>query len=398
MVLSKHVRYEKVIIVSLGHLFHDIYAAFLSPVLPLLVEKLGITLSMAGLLDIFRNAPSLFNPFLGLIIDRFPVRFFVACMPGVTAVAMCLLGLAPSYGVVIILIIVAGISSTLFHIPSPVLIKRFAAQRSGTGMSFYMLGGELSRTLGPLVITGAITLWGFEGTWRLIPFGLAASAVLFWRLGDGSKDADIPSRRTRPKAGAAIREIRHHLVFIGIFLFFSLGMKVSATLYLAAYLVHQGRTLVSAGIFLSVLQFSGAAGTLCAGYVADKIGKRITLLSSALACPAFLLLFIYSGPVMEIPAVIGLGFFLFAPGPVILAMVQDAGSSSPSFVNGLYMTVQFAIRSCIVFAVGLGIDILGFDRTYTIAAVMGFGAVPGILFFPVRSVFSPGVDSRKQPS
>ena len=64
----------RVVAVSVGHLVHDVYSSFLSPLLPLLVEKLGITLSMAGMLDVIKNSPSLFNPFLGLLVDRVAVK------------------------------------------------------------------------------------------------------------------------------------------------------------------------------------------------------------------------------------------------------------------------------------------------------------------------------------
>ncbi len=63
------------------------------------------------------------------------------------------------------------------------MMKHVSGDRIGTGMSFYMLGGELSRSLGPLIITAAVSLWGMDGTWRLMPFGIACSAVLYLKLG-----------------------------------------------------------------------------------------------------------------------------------------------------------------------------------------------------------------------
>lgn len=385
--MIKPFQHGRVFAVSLGHLFHDVYAAFLSPVIPLLVEKLGISLSMAGLLDVIRNIPSVFNPFIGLLIEGVRVKYLVIFMPGITATVMSLLGIAPSYAMVVILVLTAGISSAFFHLPSPGLVKKFAGDKTGAGMSYYMLGGELSRTLGPLIITGAISLWGFEGTWRLIPFGAAASGILYWRLKDYKEQVHLASASKRPKAGTALKEVLPELVFIALFLFFTMAIKISVTLYLTAYLVDHGRTLMSASFMLSLLQFAGAAGTLLAGHVSDRLGKKTTLLSSAAACPVLMWLFLVSGQGWQVPIIIGLGFFIFAPGPVILALVQDAGPRFPSFVNGLYMTIEFAVRSSIVVLVGLGIDHLGFKTTYTFSALLGLGAVLLILFFPAKRVF-----------
>ncbi|MCK5520443.1 MAG: MFS transporter, partial [Candidatus Marinimicrobia bacterium] len=57
---------SKVISISSAHFFHDIYTSFLAPMLPLLIEKHGLNLSLVGMLEIVRRIPSLLNPFIGL--------------------------------------------------------------------------------------------------------------------------------------------------------------------------------------------------------------------------------------------------------------------------------------------------------------------------------------------
>ncbi len=93
---KKKFQFGSVIIVSFAHLSHDVYSAFLAPILPLLISKLGISLSMAGLLDVVRKLPSLFNPLIGLMADRICVRYFIILAPAVTGISMSLLGMVPS--------------------------------------------------------------------------------------------------------------------------------------------------------------------------------------------------------------------------------------------------------------------------------------------------------------
>ncbi len=173
---------SNIILLSLTHLLHDIYSSFLAPLRPLLIEKFGITLAVASLWDLFQRIPWLLNPFIGMIAERTAARYFVILTPAITAVSMSLLGVAPSFTVVSILLLVMGISSAAFHVPSPVMIKKVSGGSTGKGMSYFMFGGEMARTLGPLVITGAVSLWGLEGTWKLIPFGLVASLILYFKL------------------------------------------------------------------------------------------------------------------------------------------------------------------------------------------------------------------------
>src|SRR6056297_2955543 len=154
--MKKKFQLGNIITISSAHLIHDVHSAFLAPILPLLIQKLGISLSLAGLLDVIRKLPSLLNPLIGIIADKVCVRYFIIVAPFITGTVMSLLGLAPTYAVLVIMLLVAGISSTLFHVPAPVMVKNIAGKRTGKGMSFYMLGGELARTLGPLIITTAV--------------------------------------------------------------------------------------------------------------------------------------------------------------------------------------------------------------------------------------------------
>ncbi len=389
--MKKKFQADKVLVLSAGHLLHDIYSSFLAPLLPLLVRKLGITLSMAGMLDVVRNSPSLLNPFFGMMVDRIRLKYFVIFTPAVTAIVMSLLGIAPSYAVLLIMVFVTGISAVLFHIPTPVLIKRFSADKTGTGMSFYMLGGELSRTLGPLVITAAVTAWGLDGTWRLIPFGIAASSILFFKLRDFDTVERSGTEGRGIKRRKVLRELVPHFFPLGGFLFFITAMKVVVTLYLPAYFVDQGQTLIRASFFLAVLQFAGAVGTLIAGYVSDRIGRKNTLFISGLVCPLLLWLFTAVDGGLKLPVLAVLGFFLFSSGPVVLTLVQDASPKSPSFANGIFMTMSFLIRSIIVFFTGYLIERVGYDFTYKVCAVAALGALPCILFIRERGKPGRGV-------
>ena len=143
---NKKFQTSNVILLSLIHNLHDVYSSFLAPLRPLLIEKFGITLAAASLWDLFQRLPWLLNPFIGMIAERTAARYFVILTPAITAITMSLLGVAPSFTVVSILLIVMGISSALFHVPSPVMVKKLSGDYTGRGMSFYMFGGEMART------------------------------------------------------------------------------------------------------------------------------------------------------------------------------------------------------------------------------------------------------------
>jgi FSR family fosmidomycin resistance protein-like MFS transporter len=371
---------SRVAALSVVHLVHDIYTSFVAPALPKIIEKLGMSYGMAGLLAVIQRIPSLFNPLMGIIAERPSMKYLVIVSPAITAVAMSLIGIAPSYIFLAILLFVSGISSMMWHIPSPVMIKFLSGNRTGKGMSFYMVGGELARTLGPLVILGVIALWGLEGTWKMMPLGFVASFVLYLNF----RNVDIkPSEQSRNEGNywRIFRRYTAAFILTGGFTFFQAGVKASLTYYLPTFLTDsEGHSLAFADISLTILQLAGAAGALFAGTISDRLGRTPTLLIISIVTPLLMLIFMSVEGAWIIPVLIPLGFFLFAPTAVMMAMVQDLNTEKKAFVNAIYMTINFFISSMVIPMVGVLTDHFGFHTSYLAFNILAFGAVGIVLY------------------
>ena len=108
---SQQFQTDGVVTISAAHAVHDTYSGFLPPLLPAFIETLSLSKAEAGSLMLFVRAPSLLQPFIGHLDDRISLRYLVILTPAVTATAMSLLGLAPGYAVLALLLLVAGLSS-----------------------------------------------------------------------------------------------------------------------------------------------------------------------------------------------------------------------------------------------------------------------------------------------
>ncbi|MCD4745329.1 MAG: MFS transporter [Bacteroidales bacterium] len=382
---SKKFQTGKILIISFAHLLHDIYTSFLAPLRPLLIDKLDISLSMSSLLDIFQRIPFLLSPILGIIADKTQVRYFVIFTPAITAVLMSLLGVAPSFIILVILLFVVGISSALFHVPTPVMIKKVAGNKTGKGMSFYMLGGEIARTLGPLVITGAVSLWGLEGTYKLIPFGIIASLILYVKLRKIKISDDFKRKNKQIGIKQTFIKLLPFFIILACITFFRAIMKSGLTAFLPTYFFNEkGETLWFANSALAVLQLAGAAGTYFSGTLSDKIGRKTTLLIIIILTPIFVWFFVNTEGLLSILILILTGFFLFAPGPILLALVQDVAHERPAFINGIYMTMIFLVGSLSVVLTGILGDWIGLEKTYLISAFIALGAIPFVLMLKTK--------------
>jgi len=346
--------------VSVAHLVQDTYSAFLAPILPLLIEKLGMSLVMSAFLDIARKIPSLLNPFFGLLAERSDARYFM----------------------LIVLLFIAGITSTLFHIPSPGMIKASAGEKLGRGMSYFMVGGELARTIGPLLITGGVSLWGLEGTWRLMPFGIIASIILYYKLRN-FHFSQTKFTKKREK-GDAMREVKRFVPLFGAmsgFMFFQSAMKMAVTLYLAVYLTEEGFSLWVASSALAVLQFFGVIGTFLSGNISDKIGRQKTLVIMSSGAALTMSAFLFSTtPYTMFPLLAILGIFMFANGPIMLSVIHELDTKMPTFINSVYMSINFSISSIVVLAMGVFGDAIGLKTTYSIAAFLAYIAIGFALY------------------
>jgi FSR family fosmidomycin resistance protein-like MFS transporter len=379
---SKKFQSGNVILIAASHMLHDIYSSFLAPVRPLLIEKFGLSLAMASLWDLIMRIPWFLNPVIGVIAERTAARYFIIITPAITAIVMSLLGIAPSFTIICILLFTMGISSAVFHVPAPTMVKRLSGEHTGRGMSFYMFGGELARTAGPLIITATVSYWGLEGTWKLIPFGLIASFILFLKLRN-IKISDELKKKKKVK-GHALSTLKKYLPFFLVltgFTLFRAIMKSGLTAFLPTfYYSERGESLWFANSALAVFQLSGALGTILEGSISDKMGRRTTLLIISILSPVMMFLFINSEGWLSFIFLMLLGFFVFAPGPVLIALVQDRAKELPVFMNSIYMTVNFITAASAVFFAGVMGDWLGLEKTYLLSSFLALGAIPFVLW------------------
>lgn len=371
----------RVLTISAVHFVHDCYTAFLAPALPLIIDKLGISYGMTGLLAVIQRIPSLFNPLIGIAAERPVMRYMVIFSPALTALFMSLIGLAPAYTFLAVLLFFSGISSTLWHIPTPVIVKQVSGQRIGKGMSYYMGGGELARTAGPLVILGVISWWGLEGMWRMMPLGFMASAVLWVQFRKARFTPSVSPRKHQEGSYWKIF-LRFSTAFVltGGFTLFQAGMKASVTYFLPTFLTSTGNSLHYSELALTVIQLAGAMGALFAGTISDRIGRFRTLLIISVVTPLLTLLFLKLEGFWIFPVLLPLGFFIFAPTSVMLATVQELNTEKKAFVNSIYMTLNFFVSVMVYPLVGTAIDRVGFLPTFNFIAFLGFGAVLIVLF------------------
>ena len=364
----------RLVTIAGGHAVHDTFTAFLAPLLPRFVEKLSLSNTAAGLLSAFLQIPSLLQPVIGHLADRTTLRWIVVLGPGVTATAMSLLGWAPTYAILALLLVIAGLSVAAFHATAPVAVGFLSGNQLGRGMGFWMVGGELGRTLGPLVVVSALAVMSLRSMAFLALAGLATSVVLHYRLRDVSLRSRGDGEQTHWRP--AVKAMRSLMLLLAGLIAVRSMMMMSITIFLPIFLTDEGSSIWLAGAALSIVEAAGIGGALAGGWLSDHVGRRAVLVFGHIAAPSALLVFLMTDGWVRIALLPVIGFTLLAIPPVLMALVQERFPETRALANGVFLSINFAIRSLAAVGFGAVGDAFGLTTAITVAALATFGGLP----------------------
>jgi FSR family fosmidomycin resistance protein-like MFS transporter len=250
----------------------------------------------------------------------------------------------------------------------------------GKGMSFWMVGGELGRTLGPLITVTALTYLTITNFPWLMMGGILISVFLYFKLRDRTTitsevKVSIPWR-------TGLKEMRRIMIPLSLLMISRSMISASLTIFLPTFLTREGSSLWFAGASLTILEASGMVGALLAGSLSDRLGRRLVMTISFITTPILMFLFLEVQGIWRIPLLVLLGFSSISIVPVILAVVMENFKENRSFANGVYMALSFVISAAATFGVGLISDLIEMRVTFLISAGLMVLGIPAILCLP----------------
>lgn len=369
-----------VVTVSFAHALNDVYSSFLAPLLPVLIARLSLSNTQAGLLAFMQSSPSLLQPLIGHLADRASLRYFVILLPALTATAMSLLGLAPSYAAVAVLVTTAGLCSAAFHAAAPAMAGRLSGWRLGRGLGFWTVGGYLGFAVGPLLVTTVVNLLNLEGTAWLAIGGWLGSAVLYVRL---RRVALQPTPSSDSSSWRRGMEKMRPILFPVVGIILSRAMSFSATLtFLPVLLTRQGVNLWFAGFSLSLVQLVSAGGALIAGSASDRLGRRSLMFISVVIPPVLILGLLTLEGWSRLLPLVGLGLTMPAAHLISMALMQEYCPDNRALATGVLLSVTFISESLGAVVLGALADLFGLETAFVVAALVLLAALPLVPMLP----------------
>ncbi len=364
----------RVNLLAMGHFINDSYQGFITPLLPLLMAKLDFGLALAGLVtSIASVSTSLIQPLFGHLADRSTAPYFIVAGPLVTALFLGSIGWVDSYGMLIIIVVVAGLGTAAFHPQAAALVGGFSENRRGLGMSIFVTGGSAGHSIGPLIIIPIVTTLGLEYSLITIIPGVLVSILLFKFVpATVTADLELSLERIKPR--------RHSLLLLLLTIVILRSfIIVGYSTYVPIYLNNNGFSLLLAGAALTVFELSGAIGAIVGGPLSDKMGvKSVVLWSLVLALP-LLWLFLHSTGILALLFLSVAGFMLFSAIPVSIILAQHFFPRQKSTVSSLMMGFAWGIGGLLVTPLGILAEKTNLETALLV--LTGFGVIAVIAAF-----------------
>ena len=349
-----------VVAVSIAHFINDLYSSFLSPLLPRLMDNLGMSIALAASMAMMWSlAGSLAQPAAGYLADRYGRRLFVIGGPLVSGIFLSLIGLAPSVEMLALILIAGGMGSAAFHPPGAAM-SGGAAEGKGSGlrMSVFAFGGLLGFAVGPLTVVGLVAWVGLGGMWIAMIPAIVVSGVLFMIL---PADRPHPDAAPPPSPREVLRTLRGPLgVIFGIGALSGFVQRLFMTLS-PIISSQDGVSEVTGAVILSVYMAGQAVGTLVGGILTDRM-DRVFLLAglTALAIPAHLFTFwLPSGSSVMLVFAAFAGCLNLALMPPVIVLAQEIMPGSKAVGSGIVMGLAWATGSVGVIGFGFVADAIG---------------------------------------
>jgi MFS transporter, FSR family, fosmidomycin resistance protein len=357
-----------------GHLATDFANGALPALLPFLVRKFDLSYTQAGLVILaWACSSSVVQPLFGLWSDRRGALWLLPAGLVVGGVGIALAAVAPAYWLVLAFVCVSGLGTAAYHPEGSKFAAYVSGRRRASGMSLFSIGGNLGYALGPLAATALVLRFGLAGGLLLALPPLAVAVVL---LAVAPYLRGFAPARLAARAEHGPDRLGALTLLLGV-----VALRSVAWFGLIAFVplweVAQGRSEAYGNRLLALMLLAGGVGTLVAGPLADRIGRRPVLAASVVAIGPLILVYLLAGGVLGGVALALVGVCVIGTFGVTMVMSQEYLPHHIGMASGLSIGLSIGLGG--IAAVGLGALADTVDLRTALYACVAAPVVAGVL-------------------
>jgi MFS transporter, FSR family, fosmidomycin resistance protein len=336
-------------LLSSGHFATDFSNGALPALLPFLKDRFSLSYTaVGGVILASQASSSLIQPLFGLWSDRRGAMWLLPSGVAIAGVGIALAADAPSYWLVLLLVLISGLGSAAYHPEGSKFAGFVSGRKRASGMAWFSIGGNLGFALGPIATTAVVAAFDLRGGLILaVPALLVAAGFL----------VSAPYLRGfAPEPGAPRAPVGNDDPFAMKLLLGVVALRSVAWFGLVTFVplweVSLGHSKSHGNHLLALMLFAGGVGTLALGPLADRFGRRSVLLASVFATGPLVLVFVLLGGVVGAIALALVGVSVVGTFGVTMVMGQEYMPRHVGTASGLVIGLSVGLGG--VAAVGLG--------------------------------------------
>ncbi|HLI15551.1 MAG TPA: MFS transporter [Acidimicrobiales bacterium] len=378
------------VVMTVGHGIQHFYVAGLAVTYPFIVADLHVSYALLGVvLTASGLVGGLLQGAAGLL-RKVRARAILTAQNAGLALATLLAAISPGFGLFGAAKILGAIVSWPQHpVGSAYLSERFPERRA-TALSWHTAGGSLGTVTIPLLASVVIATAGWRWALAAVAAALALGALLIAAaLPPERRHLPVEADPSEPASlGRLLRQRRVLAVLAASTV--AAGGRGLGTLstYIPADL-RSGLHLptLTVGAIFTVVMTASIAGPLLGGGLADRFGRRGTLVATYLAGAGALVGFGYAGRdlALLVPLGVLVGVLAYSEAPLMQAVFSDMterGVARATF--GAFFAISYGVGSLWTALIGWIIDAAGFPAAFATMAA-SFVVAAAIILLGTRA-------------
>ena len=351
-------RIRPLLYLAMGHMVSDLYPGMLSPLLPLILARYGMSMALAGLLvTVLQVFCNLTQPFFGILNDNRPMRWFLWAGLLVSAVPFSMILKLHSIHTMALALAVTGIGVGMFHPIAAVAAGLVARERRrGISMAIFSSGGTIGFMIAPILVVYIIERLG-ESSLPLVVVPAVLMTGLFLSVGDITVSEQ--HKMTASEWFAALSENKRELFLLWLVSSFRAVVHTLVNSFLPLLAIARGASYVTSAYVLSGSLFASMIGMFLGGHLSDIHGRRKMMAITLFLATPLLYAFLYTtGIVSMILLMLGMGA-LSSTIPVNIVLAQSAAPKHSGMASSLVMGMSFALGAITATPFGALADSIG---------------------------------------
>lgn len=338
--------YVQIGLLSAGHFFNDFYCNFLPILIPILIPKLGLSLTLSGILVMVMSfSANVLQPFFGYFMDKYNFNRLMPLIIPFGAIFICMTSRADNFIVLAVLIALSGLAVSTFHPMAAGLTSRVSPDsRISSCMSLFIAGGNLGFAVAPILLVYFMESMGME----MLPLLIIPAVLLglLIQLSGVSKVRFIDEEAAKNMHFDFMAILRNRpLMLLNISMGIRAWVFTAVVTFLPLWTINKGYDSTTGGWFLALYLVGATTGGLIAGVLNDMIGyKKVIAASLFLAIfPTLYFLFTQEADVLFYISMFAAGGLAMAANPGAIVWGQKLLPDNPGMASGMMLGLSFGL-------------------------------------------------------